>query len=372
MSTHALRKQLYQLALAGMFRIDPERIHHLVTGSTPLLQAAAPVRAGIARLFELDPEDAKLLTQNVCGVSVPRPVGLAAGFDKDARSANVWSAFGFGFAELGTVTASAQPGNPTPRLFRLPADHAIINRMGFNNHGAAAAARNLARRGDSVVGINIGKTKVVPLEKAVDDYRTSARLLARKELADYVVVNVSSPNTPGLRDLQAVESLAPIMQVVKDNSELPVFVKIAPDLADEDIDAVAEMALELELAGIIATNTTITRDGLTTPAAKVEAIGAGGLSGPVLAPRALAVLTRLRSRVGDLLTLIGVGGISSGRDAWERIAAGASLVQVYTAFIYGGPDLIGDIHRDLARQVRAHGLDTISAAVGSGLPYLPA
>ena len=362
---------LYDVILKGLFQFDPEKVHHWVTGSTPLLQAVAPAREAIAKLYALPEEDAAVLSQTVFGVTFPRPVGLAAGFDKDARSADVWSAFGFGYAELGTVTASAQPGNPTPRLFRLPADRAIINRMGFNNKGAAAAADNLEHRGKSVVGINIGKTKVVPLEQAVEDYQTSATLLARRSLADYVMVNVSSPNTPGLRDLQAVESLRPILQVVQENSELPVLVKIAPDLADSDIDAVADLALELGLAGICATNTTIQRTGLTTPAAEVSAMGAGGLSGPVLKDRALEVLTRLRRRVGTQLVLIGVGGISSSKDAWERIAAGASLLQIYTAFIYGGPGLIRDIHRDLAHQVRAHGFANISEAVGCGLVFHP-
>src|SRR5690606_8828922 len=209
----------------------------------------------------------------------PAPLGLAAGFDKNATGADAWGPMGFGFAEIGTVTAQAQPGNPAPRLFRLPADRALINRMGFNNEGAAAAAARLhARRRPTVpIGANIGQTKIVEPEHAAEDYATSARLLG--PLADFVVVNVSSPNTPGLRDLQAVESLRPLLRAVLDTVEVPVLVKIAPDLSDDDIDAVADLAVELGLAGIVATNTTIGRDGLASDAATVEQIGAGGLSG---------------------------------------------------------------------------------------------
>lgn len=240
--------------------------------------------------------------------------------------------------------------------------------MGFNNEGAADVADNLRRRKtDDVIGINIGKTKVVPAEQAVDDYRRSASLLG--DLADYLVVNVSSPNTPGLRDLQAVESLRPILATVQESTSVPVLVKIAPDLSDEDVDAVADLALELGLAGIVATNTTISREGLSTPAAEVADMGAGGISGAPVAERSLEVLKQLYARVGDQLVLIGVGGISTPEQAWERITAGATLLQGYTGFIYGGPDWIRDIHRGIAEQIHAHGLSNISEAVGSGLPW---
>lgn len=362
---HPLRTKAYNLALKGMFQIPPERIHNIISTGMTGLQLARPVSKLVEKIVTVDDP---ILSQEVFGITIPRPLGLAAGFDKNAHSPDAWGAVGFGYAELGTVTASPQPGNPAPRLFRLPLDKAILNRMGFNNAGAAEVAGNLRRRASSdVIGINIGKTKVVEAEHAVDDYRRSASLLG--DLADYLVVNVSSPNTPGLRDLQAVDSLRPILSTVQAATSTPVLVKIAPDLSDEDVQAVADLALELGLSGIVATNTTISREGLITPAAKVEAMGAGGISGPPVAERALEVLKQLYAQVGDSLVLIGVGGISTPQQAWERIAAGATLLQGYTGFIYGGPDWIRDIHLGLAAQLRAHGLSSISEAVGSGLAW---
>ncbi|WP_268896612.1 quinone-dependent dihydroorotate dehydrogenase [Corynebacterium lizhenjunii] len=365
MNCHDLRTQAYQLALRAMFRLDPERIHTLISGGLKALHAASPINRGLERYLAVhDP----VLEQEVFGVNFPRPLGLAAGFDKNGTAADAWAAVGFGFAELGTVTAQPQPGNPQPRLFRLPADKAILNRMGFNNAGAAEVAKNLrARRHRDVIGINIGKNKTVPAEEAVDNYRESATQLGH--LADYLVVNVSSPNTPGLRDLQAVESLRPILTAVQEAAQVPVLVKIAPDLSDAEVDAVAVLALELGLAGIVATNTTISREGLNTPAAEVEALGAGGISGAPVAQRSLEVLRRLYARVGDQLVLVAVGGIGTPQQAWERITAGATLLQGYTALIYGGPEWIRDIHLGLAQQVRAHGLKNISQAVGSGLEW---
>ncbi|MDO5669715.1 MAG: quinone-dependent dihydroorotate dehydrogenase [Corynebacterium sp.] len=362
----SLRRSAYQLALKGMFTLRPERIHGLIAGGLEVLQAAGPANRLLGKIVPVtDP----VLAQEVFGVNFPRPLGLAAGFDKNASAADTWSALGFGYSELGTVTASPQFGNPTPRLFRLPADKAILNRMGFNNEGAAAAAENLRRRkSQDVIGINIGKTKVVPAEEAVADYRRSASLLG--DLADYLVVNVSSPNTPGLRDLQAVESLRPILAAVQESTATPVLVKIAPDLSDEDVDAVADLALDLGLAGIVATNTTISREGLMTPAAEVADMGAGGISGPPVAARALEVLRRLYARVGDQLVLISVGGISTPEQAWERIASGATLLQGYTGFIYGGPDWIRDIHRGIADQIHRHGFADITEAIGCGEPWL--
>lgn len=361
-----LRKKLYATALKAMFRIRPERIHGYINNALGTAQALGPVNRAMGRVLPVkDPR----LAQEVFGVTFPRPLGLAAGFDKNANSPDVWAPLGFGYAELGTVTASPQPGNPTPRLFRLKDDQAILNRMGFNNEGAAEVAANLRRRRSrDVIGINIGKTKVVPAEEAVDDYRRSASLLGH--LADYLVVNVSSPNTPGLRDLQAVESLRPILAAVQDaTGDTPVLVKIAPDLSDEDVDAVADLALELGLAGIVATNTTISREGLKTPAREVADMGAGGISGLPVAERSLAVLKRLHARVGGKLVLISVGGITTPEQAWERIAAGAALLQGYTPFIYGGPDWIRAIHRGIARQLTLHGYDSIAEAVGSGKPW---
>jgi len=318
-------------------RMDPERIHE---------RAFAAIRAGrpvTERLFRVEPSPV-----TVMGVEFPHRFGLAAGFDKNARGVLGLLALGFGHVEIGTVTARPQPGNDRPRLFRLVDDHAIVNRMGFNNDGAAAVASRLHRLRATdagrraVIGVNIGKTKVVPVEHAAQDYVESARLLA--PFADYLVVNVSSPNTPGLRDLQAVDSLEPILSAVKrvadDNHgrRVPLVVKIAPDLADEDVDAVTDLALSLGLDGISATNTTIARpEVLRTDRATIEAAGAGGLSGPVLAGRALEVLRRIRARAGDGLALVGVGGVTTEADVRERIAAGADLVQAYTGFIYGGP-----------------------------------
>lgn len=364
----SLRSTAYQKALNVMFRVRPERIHGIITQGLAVVQFATPVNRVMSRVIPV--RDSRL-SQEVFGVTFPRPLGLAAGFDKNADSPDAWAALGFGYAELGTVTASPQAGNPTPRLFRLKQDQAILNRMGFNNDGAAEVAGNLRRRSaDDVIGINIGKTKVVPAEEAVDDYRRSASLLGR--LADYLVVNVSSPNTPGLRDLQAVESLRPILSAVQEATEnIPVLVKIAPDLSDGDVDAVADLALELGLAGIVATNTTISRDGLHTDPAEVAAMGAGGISGPPVAQRSLEVLQRLHDRVGEKLVLISVGGISTPEQAWERIAAGATLLQGYTGFIYHGPDWIRDIHRGLLDQLDAHGLADLAEAVGCGLPWQP-
>ena len=323
------------------------------------------------RLAPRDP----VLRVRALGLEFPGPLGLAAGFDKDARGTRGLAALGFGFVEVGTVTAQAQPGNERPRMFRLTADRALVNRMGFNNAGAAAAAARLRRarlrgagRGAGrgpVVGVNIGKTKAVPEDEAAADYAASARAVAG--VADYVVVNVSSPNTPGLRDLQAVDRLRPVLVAVREaldeasvggrpTGRVPLLVKIAPDLANADVDAVADLAVELGLDGIIATNTTVSRDGLASPPSQVAAAGAGGLSGPPLRARALAVLVRLRARAGDRLVLIAAGGIETPDDAWERLRAGATLVQAYTGFIYGGPLWPRRMHAGLARRARAAGL----------------
>jgi dihydroorotate dehydrogenase len=279
------------------------------------------------------------------GLTFAGPLGLAAGFDKSGEGIDALAALGFSFVEVGTVTGEPQPGNPRPRLFRLPADRAVVNRMGFNNHGAEVVARRLADRlagphTDVVVGVNIGRTKAVPDERVVADYEKSTRLLA--PYADYLVVNVSSPNTPGLRDLQAVERLRPLLSAVRrqadavTDSHLPLLVKIAPDLADKDVVAVADLALELGLDGIVATNTTTGRDGLSSPVDEIERAGAGGLSGAPLRARALEVLRVLRERVGPDPVIIGVGGVGDADDARERLDAGATLLQAYTGFVYGG------------------------------------
>jgi dihydroorotate dehydrogenase len=321
----------------------------------------------------LGPRDPALRV-SALGLDLPGPLGLAAGFDKDARGIDALAGLGFAFVEVGTVTGHGQPGNPRPRLFRLVRDRAVVNRMGFNNAGAAAVRDRLLRRRqrrhlDVVVGVNIGKTKAVPEAEASDDYVRSARLLA--PLADYLVVNVSSPNTPGLRNLQAVEQLRPLLAAVASAADaaagrrVPLLVKIAPDLADSDVLAVADLALELGLEGIVATNTTTSRDHLVTPTTQVQAVGAGGLSGPVLAERSLEVLRLLRSRVGDRLVLISVGGVCGADDAWARVRAGATLVQAYTGLVYGGPLWPRRVHRGLARRLRAAGYTSIADAVGA-------
>lgn len=373
---------IYRALFALLFRRMPAETAH--RAGFALIRLAGTIPGLVALLRRRLLTDDPVLRVSALGLNMPGPLGLAAGFDKDAQAPDALGALGFGFVEIGTVTARPQPGNPKPRLFRLPADRALINRMGFNNAGSAAAAARLRERAEftpagepmAVVGANIGKSKVVAESDAIEDYTTSATRLA--DVADYLVVNVSSPNTPGLRNLQAVEVLRPLLVAVRqslDNTtdrHVPLLVKIAPDLSDEDLDAVADLALELELDGIIATNTTISRAGLTTPAAEVEAIGAGGLSGPPLEARSLEVLRRLRARVGQRMVLIAAGGIGSGDDAYERIRAGATLVQAYTAFIYAGPFWPRRVHRELAARLRADGYASVSEAVGTAAPSQPA
>jgi dihydroorotate dehydrogenase len=352
---------MYRTLRRALFLIAPERIHTWVFALLRVATAAAPLRVALTRW--LAPRD-PLLETTVFGIRFPGPVGLAAGFDKNGTGLKTWGALGFGYAEVGTVTAQAQPGNPRPRMFRLADDRALLNRMGFNNHGSGELALRLTRSSPEVpIGVNIGKTKVTPPESAVDDYAESARLLG--SLAAFLVVNVSSPNTPGLRDLQAVESLRPILKAVRAETTAPVLVKIAPDLSDADVDEIADLAVELGLAGIVATNTTISRDGLAS--AGVEEFGAGGISGPPVAQRSAEVLRRLYGRVGGQLVLISVGGIETADDAWDRITSGASLVQGYTGFVYGGGLWAKRLHDGLARRVREGGFETLADAVGTAV-----
>jgi len=355
---------LYWLVLR---RLPAEATHRV---SFALLRAVVAL-PGVARVMRLVfAPRAPELRVRAFGRELPGPLGLAAGFDKDGKGVRAMLALGFGYVEIGTVTAEPQPGNPAPRLFRLPRDRALINRMGFNNAGAVAAARRLAHRGAGTVGVNIGKTKRVPEAGAIADFTDSAARLA--PVADYLVVNVSSPNTPGLRDLQAVDKLRPLLAAVRAACDLasptrrvPLLVKIAPDLADADIDAIADLALELGLDGIIATNTTIARTGLVTAGDAVTALGPGGLSGAPIRARALAVLRRLRAKVGARVTLVAAGGIETADDAWERIRAGATLVQGYTGFIYRGPGWPRRLHRELAAKLRGAHLTSIEQAIGA-------
>jgi len=357
---------LYRFFRRLLFWLDAETAHRLTLGS---LRLFCLLPGALWLLRQLLPVRDPRLRLRALGLDLPSPVGLAAGLDKDAEVFEAFGAFGFGFVEIGTVTSLAQPGNPRPRLFRLPRDRALLNRMGFNNHGAAAAAVALSRPRRTLVGANIGRSKVTPNEAAVADYVRSTELLAPH--ADYLVINVSSPNTPSLRELQAVEQLRPLIRGVQQalsravpERRVPLLLKVAPDLHDEDLDAIAELALELELQGIIATNTTISRDGLQTPKAVVDAMGNGGLSGAPLRERSLQVLRRLRAKVGSRLVLVAAGGIETADDAWQRICAGATLVQVYSALIYEGPSLPSRIASGLAERVTALGLSNISEAIG--------
>jgi dihydroorotate dehydrogenase len=329
-----------------LVRTDAETAHRAAFAA---IRAARPVLARTRR----DRTPVRAM-----GIDFPGALGLAAGFDKNAVGIDALAALGFGFVEVGTVTGEPQPGNPRPRLFRLPADRAVVNRLGFNNDGAEAVARRLARRAsrahaDVVLGINIGKTKLVPDQEAVADYEKSARLLA--PYADYLVVNVSSPNTPGLRDLQATARLSPLLEAVRRAADtaagrhVPLLVKIAPDLDDEDVLRIADLALEQGLDGIVAANTTVTRDGLRSEEQAVRAVGEGGLSGPPVRPRARQVLRLLRDRLGPGPTVISVGGIDSPGEALVRLDAGATLVQAYTGFVYGGPRWPGQVARALAQ-----------------------
>ncbi|WP_137845605.1 quinone-dependent dihydroorotate dehydrogenase [Microbacterium sp. 2FI] len=329
-------------------RMDPETAHHAamlvirVLGVPPFSWLARAVTA-----------PAPELTTTALGLTFASPFGVAAGFDKDVKGAAGLHALGFGHVEVGTLTAIPQEGNPRPRLFRLIPDRAVVNRMGFNNHGAAEAAvrlEKLRRRAKRpVLGVNIGKSRVVDVADATADYVHSATLLA--PLADYLVVNVSSPNTPGLRGLQAVETLRPLLAAVHAAAgATPLLVKIAPDLPDDEVTAVAHLAVDLGLAGLIATNTTISREGLQTDPAVVAAAGDGGLSGAPLKARALAVLRLVRTAVPADFCVISVGGVETADDVRERMDAGATLVQGYTAFLYRGPLWGRQINRGLARR----------------------
>jgi dihydroorotate dehydrogenase len=334
---------LFSLVLS---RLDPENAHHLAFWVIRLLPRIGLGRA-LARLTRPHPS----LAVQTLGLRFSSPFGIAAGFDKDGQAVAGLGQLGFGHVEVGTVTALPQPGNPRPRLFRLIQDRAVVNRMGFNNRGAEDAAVRLARerkrRSRPVIGVNIGKSRVTPVEDAAEDYLTSARLLA--PLADYLVVNVSSPNTPGLRGLQEIDKLAPLLRAVKGAAgTTPVLVKIAPDLADDAVRRIAALVGELGLSGIIATNTTVSRDGLRSAPGVVERAGAGGLSGAPLKRRSLEVLKLIRSVVPADLCVISVGGVDTAKDVADRLDAGATLVQGYTAFLYRGPMWAHQINRGLA------------------------
>jgi len=364
---------LYTAALRPLlFAFPAETAHHASLFAARFGLGLAPARALTRACLRVsDPR----LAQTVFGQSFANPVGLAAGLDKNGVAIDPLACLGFSHVEIGTITGQVQPGNPAPRLFRLVGDRAIINRMGFNNRGSREVGARLARRYANrrprcVLGINIGKSKVVDLAQALSDYEVSVRALAA--VADYLVVNVSSPNTPGLRDLQSEAALRPLLAGVRICLDavrpgLPLLLKIAPDLAEAGIDAAVDVALETRLDGIIATNTTIARDGLSAPSERVQAIGNGGLSGAPLRAKATAVLAHVARRLAGRLPVIGVGGIDSAESAWEKISHGATLVQVYTGFVYEGPGLVKRINRGLLAKLDQHGISTLAAAVGRAL-----
>lgn len=361
-------RRLVRPVLFRAYGGDPERIHERTLAALSALGRITPARAAIRTLLGRHQRAVR-----VAGIDFPTQVGVAAGLDKDGIAVGSWAALGFGFAELGTVTAKPQPGNDRPRLFRLPRSRAIVNRMGFNNHGAAALADRLAavgiRRGNGAVGIplgiSIGKTKTTPLEQAAADYLTSLRLLA--PYADYIAVNVSSPNTPGLRALQDAASLAGLLEALTSHARLmagptqlpvPVFVKLAPDLSEEALEEAIDVAERTGAAGLIATNTTVSRDGIDRAEAD-RAAEPGGLSGSPLTVRARQVVGFLAERTA--LPIIGVGGVMTPDDGLALLDAGARLLQVYTGFIYGGPGLISGLNARLAASAESASADAAPA-----------
>ncbi|HEX8136191.1 MAG TPA: quinone-dependent dihydroorotate dehydrogenase [Pyrinomonadaceae bacterium] len=353
-----------------LFRLPPESVHEWALRGLSLAFAPGFARGLASRHYESAPFG----ELRRFGLKFKNPVGLAAGFDKNGLAAQGLAALGFGFVEVGTVTHRAQAGNPRPRLFRLPLDRALVNRLGFNNEGAGTVAAHLARhRPGCVLGINIGKSRVVPIEDAVEDYLASFDVM--HPLADYMVVNVSSPNTPNLRELQRADALAGLLKTLQRRNEelsrgpkgrgpVPLLVKIAPDLEVEELESIVSVAESAGLKGIIATNTTTSRAGLSTPSREVESYGEGGLSGAPLRARSTEVVARLYNLTRGRLTIIGTGGIFTADDAWQKICAGASLVQLYTGFIYEGPGVVRRINEGLAVNLRREGFDSLDEAVG--------
>ncbi|HEX8559035.1 MAG TPA: quinone-dependent dihydroorotate dehydrogenase [Pyrinomonadaceae bacterium] len=347
-----------------LFKLPPETAHEFALRALALGLGSAAARGGGA---------AEFVGLERFGLTFRNPVGVAAGFDKNGVVAPRLAALGFGFVEVGTVTRLAQPGNPRPRLFRLPADRALVNRQGFNNEGAEALARRLARsRPGCVLGVNIGKSRVVPVEEAAEDYLASFETV--RAHADYVTVNVSSPNTPGLRELQRADLLGSLLGALQRRNRelagregrrpLPLLVKVAPDLGAGELEAVVEAALGAQVAGVIATNTTTARAGLRTDARRVAACGDGGLSGAPLRERSTRVVAALRRLTRGSLEVVGVGGVFTAEDAWEKICAGASLVQLYTGFVYEGLGVARRINRGLAARLEREGFRTLDEAVG--------
>ena len=339
-------------AATGLLRLLPAETAH--RAAIALTGAVAPL------LPSAKPDDPRLKT-NVLGLSFPNPVGLAAGFDKNAQIPGAMAKLGFGFVECGTVTPKPQAGNPQPRMFRLKEDRAVINRLGFNNHGMAVAAANLARRGTGIVGINIGANK--DSADRITDYARAFAALA--PLADYVTVNVSSPNTPGLRGLQNRAELTGLLSALTGarKHSIPILLKIAPDLDPGALDDIADVVRTSGIEGLIVSNTTVARPGLQS----AHAGEAGGLSGKPLFAPSTEILRQMRRRLGNSVVLVGVGGISSGADAYAKIRAGASLVQLYTALVYQGPGLVNRIKRELAELLKKDGFKSVADAVGADI-----
>lgn len=356
-----------------LFSLPAETAHRFAITS---LSKAVEVGA-VRRAIEQQYQSAPFGNLKRFGLTFRNPVGLAAGFDKDGDAADVLSALGFGFIEVGTVTSEAQPGNPSPRLFRLPRDRALVNRLGFNNCGAKQLVKNLQRhRPNCVLGVNIGKARSVAIEKATPDYLKTFALVY--EVADYIAVNVSSPNTPQLRELQQTENLRDLLtQLQTRNRELaeehslsaprPLVLKIAPDLNDDDIAAIVEVAQQTKISGIIATNTTTKRDGLRSGSGRVAAEGEGGLSGAPLRERSNEVIRTIYRLTNGRLPIIGVGGVFTAEDAWKKICAGASLIQLYTGFIYEGPSVVRRITEGLRTILSQEGFVSLDEAVGCEL-----
>jgi len=342
---------MYRIVRFFLFLFNPEAIHH-ITFKLIKLGALIPGKLWTWRMI-FKVTDTRL-EREVFGLKFDNPVGLAAGFDKDAKLFDELASFGFGFVEIGTVTPLPQEGNPKPRLFRLKEDNAIINRMGFNNQGIEAAVARLRRRKTNIIiGGNIGKNKVTPNEKAVDDYEICFEKLF--PYVDYFVVNVSSPNTPGLRDLQEKAPLTALLNRLQElnsakESRKPILLKIAPDLTNEQLDDIIEIVADTKIDGVVATNTTIDRSGLKTDKTKVEAIGNGGLSGKPVRVRSTEVIKYLSDKSNRAFPIIGVGGIHSAEDALEKLDAGATLLQVYTGFIYEGPSLVNRINKAILKR----------------------
>ena len=339
---------MYPILKSFLFLLQPEKAHHL----TFSLLKLPGISFFTGKIFKKEHPN---LNRNICGLNFKNPVGLAAGLDKDAIAFNELGELGFGFIEIGTVTPKAQSGNDQPRLFRLPKNEALINRMGFNNHGVIDAAKRLRKRKDKslIIGGNIGKNKLTPNENAVDDYIICFNELY--EVVDYFVVNVSSPNTPNLRALQEKEPLTQLLNTLQNLNNTktkpkPIFLKIAPDLTDTQLDDIIDIVKSTQIAGIIATNTTISREGLNYETSEIEKIGMGGLSGKPLRERSTEVIRYLKQKSNNAFPVIGVGGIHSADDALEKLNAGADLIQLYTGFIYHGPQLIKDINTRLIQK----------------------